>query len=48
MSSLYPMTGQIPMVLVPPLGGRYLPLAGNGVGGRTIQCATYEETSRQG
>ena len=32
MSSLYPTTGQIPMVLVPPLGGRYLPLAGNGVG----------------
>ena len=31
MSSLYLMTGQIPMVLVPPLGGRYLPLAGNGV-----------------
>ena len=31
-SSLYPTTGQIPMVLVPPLGGRYLPLAGNGVG----------------
>ena len=30
-SSLYPMMGQIPMVLVPPLGGRYLPLAGNGV-----------------
>ena len=32
MSSLYLTTGQIPMVLVPPLGGRYLPLAGNGVG----------------
>ena len=32
MSSLYPTTGQIPMVLVPPLGGRSLPLAGNGVG----------------
>ena len=32
MSSLYPMTGQIPMVLVPPLGGRFLPLAGNGTG----------------
>ena len=31
-SSLYPTTGQIPMVLVPPLGGRSLPLAGNGVG----------------
>ena len=31
-SSLYPTTGQIPMVLVPPLGGRYPPLAGNGVG----------------
>ena len=31
-SSLYPTTGQMPMVLVPPLGGRYLPLAGNGVG----------------
>ena len=31
-SSLYPTTGQIPMVLVPPLGGWYLPLAGNGVG----------------
>ena len=31
-SSLYPTTGQIPMVLVPPLGGRYLPPAGNGVG----------------
>ena len=30
--SLYPTTGQIPMVLVPPLGGRYLPLTGNGVG----------------
>ena len=31
-SSLYPTTGQIPMVLVPPLGGRYPPRAGNGVG----------------
>ena len=31
-SSLYPTTGQMPMVLVPPLGGRSLPLAGNGVG----------------
>ena len=31
-SSLYLMMGQIPMVLVPPLGGRSLPLAGNGVG----------------
>ena len=31
-SSLYLTTGQIPMVLVPPLGGRSLPLAGNGVG----------------
>ena len=31
-SSLYPMTGQIPMVLVPPLGGRYPPRARNGVG----------------
>ena len=31
-SSLYPTTGQISMVLVPPLGGQYLPLAGNGVG----------------
>ena len=31
-SSLYPMTGQIPMVLVPPRGGRSLPLAGNGIG----------------
>ena len=31
-SSLYPTTGQIPMVLVPPLGRQYLPLAGNGVG----------------
>ena len=30
-SSLYPTTGQIPMVLVPPLGGRYPPRAGNGV-----------------
>ena len=30
-SSLYPTTGQIPMVPVPPLGGRYPPLAGNGV-----------------
>ena len=32
MSSLCPTMGQIPMVLVPPLGGRYLPLAGNGIG----------------
>ena len=32
LSSLYPTTGQIPMVLVPPLGGRYPPRAGNGVG----------------
>ena len=31
-SSLYPMTGQIPMVLVPPLGGRYPPRSRNGVG----------------
>ena len=31
-SSLYPTMGQIPMVLVPPLGGRYPPRAGNGVG----------------
>ena len=31
-SSLYPTTGQIPMVLVPPLGGRYPPRARNGVG----------------
>ena len=31
-TSLYPTTGQIPMVLVPQLGGRSLPLAGNGVG----------------
>ena len=31
MSSLYPTTGQIPMVLVPPLGGRYPPRARNGV-----------------
>ena len=31
-SSLYPTTGQIPMVLVPPLGGRYPPRTGNGVG----------------
>ena len=31
-SSLYPTTGQIPMVLVPPLGGRYPPHARNGVG----------------
>ena len=30
-SSLYPTTGQIPMVPVPPLGGRYPPRAGNGV-----------------
>ena len=30
-SSLYPTTGQIPMVLVPRLGGRYPPLTGNGV-----------------
>ena len=30
--SLYPTTGQIPMVLVPPLGGRYPPCARNGVG----------------
>ena len=32
MSSLYLTTCQIPMVLVPPLGGRSLPLAKNGVG----------------
>ena len=31
-SSLYPTMGQIPMVPVPPLGGRSLPLAGDGVG----------------
>ena len=31
-SSLYPTTGQIPMVPVPPLGGRSLPRAGNGIG----------------
>ena len=31
-SSLYPTMGQIPMVLVPPLGGRYPPRARNGVG----------------
>ena len=31
-SSLYPTTGQIPMVLVPPLGGRYPPRSRNGVG----------------
>ena len=31
-SSLYLTTGQIPMVPVPPLGGRSLPRAGNGVG----------------
>ena len=31
-SSLYPTTGQIPMALVPPLGGRYPPRARNGVG----------------
>ena len=31
-SSLYPTTGQIPMVSVPPLGGRSLPLAGYGIG----------------
>ena len=31
-SSLYPTTGQIPMVLVPPLGGRYPPRARNGIG----------------
>ena len=30
-SSLYPTTGQITMVPIPPLGGRSLPLAGNGV-----------------
>ena len=30
-SSLYPTMGQIPMVPVPPLGGRSLPLAGEGV-----------------
>ena len=30
-SSLYPTTGQISMVLVPPLGGRYPPRARNGV-----------------
>ena len=29
--SLYPMTGQIMMVPIPPLGGRSLPLAGNGI-----------------
>ena len=46
-SSLYPTTGQIPMVLVPPLGGRYPPRARNGVGRWTIRCATYEETSRR-
>ena len=40
--------GQIPMVLVPPLGGRSLPLAETESGGRTIRCAAYEETSRQG
>ena len=31
-SSLYPTTGQIPMVLVPPLGRRYPPRARKGVG----------------
>ena len=31
-SSLYPTTGQIPMVPVPPPGGWSLPLAGDGVG----------------
>ena len=31
MSSLYPTTGKITMVPIPPLGGRFLPLAGNGV-----------------
>ena len=31
-SSLYHTTGQIPMVLVPPLGGQYPPRARNGVG----------------
>ena len=31
MSSLYPTTGQITMVPIPPLGGRSLPLPGNGV-----------------
>ena len=46
-SSLYPTTGQIPMVLVPPLGGRYPPHAGTESGGWTIRCATYEETSRR-
>ena len=46
-SSLYPMTGQIPMVLVPPLGRRYPPRAGNGVGRVDHRCATYEETSRR-
>ena len=46
-SSLYLTTGQIPMVLVPPLGGRYLLAQETESGGRTIRCATYEETSRR-
>ena len=45
-SSLYLTTGQIPMVLVPPLGRRYPPRAGTESGGQTIRCPTYEETSR--
>ena len=52
-SSLYPMTGQIPMVLVPPLGGRYPPRARNGVGSEpsdappTKKPADEDETAPQ-
>ena len=47
-SSLYPTTGQIPMVPVPPLGRRSLPLAGNGVGRADHPMRRLRRTSRQG
>ena len=46
-SSLYPTTGQIPMVLVPPLADDTLLAQETESGGRTIRCATYKETSRR-
>ena len=44
-SSLYLTTGLIQMVLVPPLGDDTLLVQETESGGRTIRCATYEETS---
>ena len=45
--SLYPMTGQIPMVLVLHWADDTLLAQETESGGRTIRCATYEETSRR-